>query len=174
MNQNKIIGTAAVLGALSVAIGAFGAHGLEGLVDAGKLTEQDLKTFETGVRYQFYHTFALLAVGLGYHLLNAKMAKLATTLLLAGIIIFSGSLYLLVLSEPLLGTRLSWLGAIYCRLVLFIPGNKKITENGITKKAIQINESLFFIMLICLFAFKFSFGCIEFTTAFFCHFNTNN
>ena len=39
MNQNKIIGTAAVLGALSVAIGAFGAHGLEGLVEAGKLTD---------------------------------------------------------------------------------------------------------------------------------------
>ena len=53
MNQNKIIGTAAVLGALSVAIGAFGAHGLEGLVEAGKLTDHDLKTFETGVRYQF-------------------------------------------------------------------------------------------------------------------------
>ena len=112
MNQNKIIGTAAVLGALSVAIGAFGAHGLEGLVEAGKLTDHDLKTFETGVRYQFYHTFALLAVGLGYHMLNEKMAKFATTLFLIGIIIFSGSLYLLVLSEPLLGTRLSWLGAI--------------------------------------------------------------
>ena len=112
MNQNKIIGTAAVLGALSVAIGAFGAHGLEGLVEAGKLTDHDLKTFETGVRYQFYHTFALLAVGLGYHMLNAKMAKFATTLFLIGVIIFSGSLYRLLLSEPLLGTRLSWLGAI--------------------------------------------------------------
>lgn len=112
MNQKKIIGIAALLGGLSVALGAFGAHGLESMVEAGKMQADDIRIFETGVRYQFYHTFALLAVGLGYHLLNPKLAKYAVTLFLIGMIIFSGSLYLLTLSEPLLGTRLSWLGAI--------------------------------------------------------------
>ena len=112
MNQKKIIGIAALLGGLSVALGAFGAHGLESMVEAGKMQADDIRIFETGVRYQFYHNFALLAVGLGYHLLNPKLAKYAVTLFLIGMIIFSGSLYLLTLSEPLLGTRLSWLGAI--------------------------------------------------------------
>ena len=112
MNQKKIIGIAALLGGLSVALGAFGAHGLESMVTSGKMQADDIRIFETGVRYQFYHTFALLAVGLGYHLLNPKLAKYAVTLFLIGMIIFSGSLYLLTLSEPLLGTRLSWLGAI--------------------------------------------------------------
>lgn len=112
MNQKKIIGIAALLGGLSVALGAFGAHGLESMVEAGKMQADDIRIFETGVRYQFYHTFALLAVGLGYHLLNPKLAKYAIALFLTGMIIFSGSLYLLTLSEPLLGTRLSWLGAI--------------------------------------------------------------
>jgi len=112
MNQKKIIGIAALLGGLSVALGAFGAHGLESMVEAGKMQADDIRIFETGVRYQFYHTFALLAVGLGYYLLNPKLAKYAVTLFLIGMIIFSGSLYLLTLSEPLLGTRLSWLGAI--------------------------------------------------------------
>ena len=50
---------AAVLGAISVALGAFAAHGLKKIVPAETVT-----TFETGVRYQFYHTFAILFVGL--------------------------------------------------------------------------------------------------------------
>jgi uncharacterized membrane protein YgdD (TMEM256/DUF423 family) len=112
MNQNTIIRTAAITGALSVAIGAFGAHGLEGMVEANKLNEADLSTFETAVRYQFYHTFALLALGIGYSFINARFAKLAAIFFLAGILIFSGSLYMLVLSEPLTGSRLSFLGAI--------------------------------------------------------------
>ena len=112
MNQNKIISIAAILGGLSVALGAFGAHGLESMVEAGKVAPDDLKTYETAVRYQFYHTFAILALGLGYSFLNAKHTKLALGLFLTGIIIFSGSLYFLVFSEPLLGTRLSFLGAV--------------------------------------------------------------
>lgn len=112
MNQNTIIRTAAITGALSVAIGAFGAHGLEGMVEANKLTEADLSTFETAVRYQFYHTFALLALGIGYSFINVRFAKFAAIFFLAGILIFSGSLYMLVLSEPLTGSRLSFLGAI--------------------------------------------------------------
>ena len=59
MNFNKnIVATAAILGAITIAIGAFGAHGLKQLIDAKAIT-----TFETGVSYQMYHVFALLIIG---------------------------------------------------------------------------------------------------------------
>jgi len=112
MNQKQIIRLAAISGALSVAIGAFGAHGLEDLVEAGKMKADDIRIFETGVKYQFYHSLALLALGLGFAQLNAKHAANACKSFIGGIILFSGSLYLLSISEALFGTRMSWLGAI--------------------------------------------------------------
>lgn len=86
----------ALLGALAVALGAFGAHGLQQLVEPA-----DILTFNTGVRYHFYHVFALgLAVLLadrpGYALSRLKAACWAWGL---GILLFSGSLYLLALSD---------------------------------------------------------------------------
>ena len=91
----------ALFGFLAVALGAFGAHGLE-----GRLSPADLATFETAVRYQMYHALAL--VFLGYRtaarpVFRGRMAGWAFTL---GILFFSGSLYLLVLT----GQR--WLGAV--------------------------------------------------------------
>ena len=89
------------LAALAVAIGAFGAHGIK-----DRVSEGDLRIFETGVKYQFYHALGLIIIGiLGYHF-DPSMLKLPSSLMMAGIIIFSGSLYILVLS----GQR--WLGAI--------------------------------------------------------------
>src|SRR5688572_9762061 len=79
--------TAAVLGALAVALGAFGAHGLKQVVPP-----ETVSTFETGVRYQFYHTFALLVVGI---LFSGKWMKYAGICFLTGIVLFSGSLYAL-------------------------------------------------------------------------------
>jgi uncharacterized membrane protein YgdD (TMEM256/DUF423 family) len=93
---------AALSGALSVALGAFGAHGLE-----ARLSAEFLRTFETGVRYQFYHTLALLAVVVAIgRWPNSSLPVIAGWLFIAGIVVFSGSLYLLVMT----GTR--WLGAI--------------------------------------------------------------
>ena len=83
---------AALLGGLGVAIGAFGAHALhDTLVRAGRLD-----TFETAVRYQFYHLLALLAVGVLWTA-RPELRTLGTTgwLWLSGIIVFSGSLYAL-------------------------------------------------------------------------------
>jgi uncharacterized membrane protein YgdD (TMEM256/DUF423 family) len=57
-NYQQILTTAAVFGAIAVVIGAFGAHGLK-----GKISPESLVTFDTGVKYQFYHVFALLATG---------------------------------------------------------------------------------------------------------------
>ncbi len=112
MDQKTIIKIAAISGALSVAFGAFGAHSLDQLVETGKLNLNDLHIFETGVRYQFYHTFALLALAGLDVFIKSKQKKYAAYAFLIGIIIFSGSLYVLSLSEFLFGTRLSWLGAI--------------------------------------------------------------
>lgn len=94
--------TAAVLGGLAVALGAFGAHGLK-----ERLTPDMLFTFEIGVRYHMYHALALLALALAPQgLWSSTGATVAAWAWLAGILIFSGSLYLLALTE----TR--WLGAI--------------------------------------------------------------
>jgi uncharacterized membrane protein YgdD (TMEM256/DUF423 family) len=60
MNKTYLI-TATLLGALAVALGAFGAHGLKRIVDA-----ESVSTFQTGVQYQVYHTFALLAAAIIY------------------------------------------------------------------------------------------------------------
>ncbi|MFI5171459.1 MAG: DUF423 domain-containing protein [Chitinophagales bacterium] len=112
MDQRTIIRIAAISGAVSVALGAFGAHGLDNLMQEGKIGPDDIDIFETAVRYQFYHTFALIGLAaLGDHI-NARSKKYAALAFLTGIVIFSGSLYLLSLSEAFFGTRLSWLGAI--------------------------------------------------------------
>jgi uncharacterized membrane protein YgdD (TMEM256/DUF423 family) len=79
-----------LLGALSVALGAFGAHGLKKIVSA-----EAVSTFETGVRYQFYHTFAILIVAILFEKLPGKYLVWAGNSFLAGILLFSGSLYLL-------------------------------------------------------------------------------
>ncbi|MEA1881873.1 MAG: DUF423 domain-containing protein [Candidatus Marinimicrobia bacterium] len=91
----------ASLAALAVALGAFGAHGLK-----SKVSPVDLAIFETGVRYHMYHALGLILVGiLGFHY-NAEVIQLPAVLLSTGILIFSGSLYILVL------TGLRWMGAI--------------------------------------------------------------
>ncbi len=84
-----------------MAAGAFGAHALR-----GRLTAEDLQIFETAVRYQMYHALALLAVGLFSSRWPSFSVTVAGWCFLAGIVIFSGSLYVLVLS----GIR--WWGAV--------------------------------------------------------------
>jgi uncharacterized membrane protein YgdD (TMEM256/DUF423 family) len=86
---------AAILGFLGVAIGAFGAHGLR-----SRVTPEMLAVFETGVRYQMYHVFALLIVSAAIgHLGNARLLMMAGWFFFAGIVIFSGSLYALALTS---------------------------------------------------------------------------
>lgn len=105
MNKS-FIKTAALLGALSVALGAFAAHGLKKI-----FTPDNLQVFETAVRYQFYHVLALLAAGILYAAFPGKLMAWAGKLFISGIILFSGSLYLLCYvkySEM----NLNWIGAI--------------------------------------------------------------
>ena len=90
-----------VFAGLGVALGAFAAHGLR-----STLSSTDLATFETGVRYQMYHAFALLAVAGALARWEAAAAVAAGWLFVGGILLFSGSLYLLVITGP------RWLGAV--------------------------------------------------------------
>src|SRR4051812_12782195 len=77
---------------LAVIFGAFAAHALK-----AKLTADMLAVFETGVRYQFYHSFALLVAGIIYASYPVKNLKWATTFFIIGIVLFSGSLYAMAL-----------------------------------------------------------------------------
>jgi len=98
----------ALIGLFAVAFGAFGAHALKSIVEADKIG-----IFETGVRYQFYHTFALLAVGLVMLRLPNRHLRLSAKLFIAGICCFSGSLYLLALRDVLgIGSFVKILGPI--------------------------------------------------------------
>ncbi len=103
MKGNQIIQTAAIFGMLAVGIGAFGAHGLkEILAETGRA-----ETFETAVKYHFYHSLAIFIIGiLALVKPNWKKLSTATILMVVGIFIFSGSLYILSL------TGIAWLGAI--------------------------------------------------------------
>ena len=95
-----LIGALAMV--LAVGLGAFGAHGLK-----SKLTQEMLDIFETGVRYHFYHAIGLLIVGLlANYIPDSSLLQWSGWLMIAGILIFSGSLYVLATS----GIR--WLGAI--------------------------------------------------------------
>jgi len=91
----------AVAGGVGVILGAFGAHALKSKVGVDLLA-----VFETGVRYQMYHALALLAVGLAAQRQPGIWIEAAGWLFVAGIVIFSGSLYLMTFT----GAR--WLGAI--------------------------------------------------------------
>lgn len=86
MNKGILI-TGAILGALAVILGAFGAHGLKNLVEP-----EAVKTFETGVKYQMYHALLLLFVG-GNTLLSTSTKNTIMYLVIAGVILFSGSIY---------------------------------------------------------------------------------
>ncbi len=98
---------AALLGALSVILGAFGAHGLKQLVD-----ENSLKIFETAIRYQFYHVFALALTGILYKEFGAKYLYYAGWMFILGIIFFSGSLYILTYKSVANVAGLNWVGPI--------------------------------------------------------------
>ena len=88
------ISLGAISGFLAVAIGAFGAHLLK-----NRLDDYSLGIYHTGVQYQFYHAFALIAAGLLLHFFpQGNLYRWSGWLFLSGTILFSGSLYVLALS----------------------------------------------------------------------------
>ena len=102
----------ALMAGLGVAIGAFGAHGLR-----ERLAPEDLIIFEVGVRYWMYHSFAVIVCGFVATRIDTGMLRAAAICFIVGTAVFSGSLYILVLT----GQR--WLGAVTpIGGVLFIVG----------------------------------------------------
>lgn len=97
---NPLITIAAVNGLLAVVLGAFMSHSLEGTI-----TTELLQVFQTGVSYQMYHSLAALAAGvLSLIFPKARLLKFSAYSFLLGIMFFSGSLYLLALTElPIIG-----------------------------------------------------------------------
>ena len=93
-NSKNLLTTAAILGMVTIILGAFGAHALKEIVSA-----EAILTYETGVKYQMYHVFALLLVALSP--ITDKQKKTISRLLLAGILLFSGSIYILTFREHL-------------------------------------------------------------------------
>ncbi len=87
--DRKIISTAAILGFITIILGAFGAHALKAV-----LTIDQLSTFETGIKYQMYHVLFLLFVGTN-QAITEKAKKTIFYLVVIGVILFSGSIYLL-------------------------------------------------------------------------------
>ncbi|WP_338646481.1 DUF423 domain-containing protein [Flavobacterium sp. KS-LB2] len=92
MNK-KILSTATILGMIAIILGAFGAHALKKV-----LSVEQLVTFETGVRYQMYHALFLLFLGLLKDVAQ-KTKKTIYFLVLFGVILFSGSIYLLATND---------------------------------------------------------------------------
>lgn len=103
----KVLMLAAVFAALSVALGAIGAHALESL-----LNDRFQKAFETAARYQMYHSIALAICGILIYLKPNKLFAIAIKLFIAGIVLFSGSLYLLTFFYIQKITSLHFIGAI--------------------------------------------------------------
>src|SRR3990170_4214956 len=96
-----IFALGALLAALAVAAGAFGAHALQPRIPTDRLA-----TYETAVRYQLYHALALLVLAWALERGPSAGLQLGAWLLLAGIVVFSGTLYPLALGAP------RWLGAV--------------------------------------------------------------
>lgn len=103
MNAKQILQLAGISGVLAVGLGAFGAHSLEALL----IQNGRLDTFQTAVNYHFYHTLALFGIGVLASVKPGwKGISFAAWSMVLGILIFSGSLYVLSL------TGITWLGAI--------------------------------------------------------------
>ena len=103
--EKKIILTAIFLGLTAIILGAFGAHALKKV-----LTEAQLQSFEVGVRYQMYHALFLLFIGV-FTFLNEKERLIIFWLTLSGVLLFSGSIYLLA-TNGLTHLKTKWLGPI--------------------------------------------------------------
>jgi len=106
MNKTYLI-TAAIFGAVSVILGAFGAHGLKTRMNA-----EAFEIFETAVKYQFYHVFALLAVAIVSQFIPGSFINWSGKCFIIGIILFCGSLYLLSYFKMISNQQMNWLGAV--------------------------------------------------------------
>jgi uncharacterized membrane protein YgdD (TMEM256/DUF423 family) len=98
--------------AMAVALGAMGAHFLKSKLETGLITEVNLQTFETAVKYQIYHSIAILIVVLLADKFKHELFQKAGYCFMLGIVFFSGSLYLLSTANLLGLSNVRWLGPV--------------------------------------------------------------
>jgi uncharacterized membrane protein YgdD (TMEM256/DUF423 family) len=103
----RVLGTAGVLLALATIAGALGAHALKSHWPAHRL-----EVYDTAVRYQFYHALGLLGIGLALRTLDVAPLRAAAWLVIAGIVLFSGSLYALTFGAPRLTGAVTPIGGL--------------------------------------------------------------
>jgi uncharacterized membrane protein YgdD (TMEM256/DUF423 family) len=106
--HKKYLATAAILGALGVALGAFGAHGLQRITQDEKI----LHSYQTGVQYQLYHALAILALSALAVSAPGKWIRWAFNSFCAGILLFSGSLYTITYIKVHGNGNTSWIGPV--------------------------------------------------------------
>lgn len=125
---NKVLVAAGLLGFSAIALGAYGDHGLRGSVDA-----ETMRSFETAIRYQLFHALALLAIGIGIAAGTAPASTLKRLtwtgwVMLAGTLVFCGSIYLKIIFGVDSATKLAPLGGMTLMagwLMLVFAGIKK-------------------------------------------------
>lgn len=108
----RLIAFAGISGAIAVALGAMGAHYLKSKLDSGDMTAAGLQAFDTAAKYQMYHSIALLVIALSIEKLNSRFIYKAAYCFMAGIVLFSGSLYLLSTAQLMGLTSVRWLGPV--------------------------------------------------------------
>jgi uncharacterized membrane protein YgdD (TMEM256/DUF423 family) len=111
-SSRRWLAIGAVIGAIGVALGAFGAHGLSGFLEQQGYSGDDLtrrlELFETAIRYQLFHALALVLTGLALDRKPTLLWRLAAWAFLIGVLLFSGLLKVLTFAGP----SWNWLGAV--------------------------------------------------------------
>ncbi len=110
--QKRFLVFSGFSGAIGVALGAMAAHFLKSKLETGLITEANLQAFETAAHYQIYHSLALLAIAAFVDKFHEKIIPKVGFCFMAGIVLFSGSLYLLTTSKLMGLGDMRWLGPI--------------------------------------------------------------
>lgn len=110
--QKKLLIISGIFGALAVSLGAMGAHGLKSKLETGLITETNLQTFDTAAKYQMYHSIVLLALVFLFEKFSTKLITAAAYCFITGIVLFSGSLYILATAKLLGLGEVSWFGPV--------------------------------------------------------------
>ena len=127
--HKRFLSLGAILGALAVVLGAFGAHALKKIVPP-----DSVNTFQTGVQYQMYHSLALLLVAIIFERFPNKLTRLAGNFFITGIILFSGSLYILTLLKATETVGLNGVGIVTPFGGLFFIAGWLLLFAGVMKK----------------------------------------
>jgi uncharacterized membrane protein YgdD (TMEM256/DUF423 family) len=110
--QKKLLLLAGIFGAIAVSLGALGAHGLKEKMKEGLISPDSLQAFDAAARYQMYHSITLLAMAFLIEKFSVRLISASAYCFIIGIILFSGSIYILSTSYLLDLENVRWLGPI--------------------------------------------------------------